>query len=269
MPETCPVCGSDVIREAEQAAHRCMGGLYCPAQLEGRIIHFASRRALDIEGLGEKLVAQLVAKGLVKTVSDVYALRRDTLMALERMGEKSAQNVIDNIEKSKRTTLPRLLNALGIPQVGEATAELLAHELGGLDALMQASADDLERIQGIGPAMAEDIHAFFHEPHNRQVIAELLHAGVQPSLPSRPRAAPAPLSGRTFVLTGGLASMSRDEAKERLTALGARVTDSVSKKTDYVVVGADAGSKADKARKLGIEMLDEAGFLRLIGTDPD
>ncbi len=266
MPTTCPVCGSAVRREEGEAAHRCMGGLYCAAQRMGAILHFASRQAMDIQGLGEKLVEQLVEKGLVRTVADLYRLDRDTLAKLERMGEKSAQNLLDQIERSKNTTLARFLNALGIPQVGEATAELLASHFGTLEALMDADRDTLESVPGIGPAMADDIHAFFRQKHNREVIAALRKAGVRwPAATAKPSGAQ-PLAGKTFVLTGGLAAMSRDEAKRRLKSLGAKVSESVSKKTDYVVVGVDPGSKADKARELGIKMIDEREFLKLIGA---
>ena len=266
MPKTCPVCGSEVHREEGEAAHRCMGGLYCAAQRMGAILHFASRHAMDIQGLGDKLVEQLVEKGLVRTVADLYDLDRATLADLERMGEKSAQNLLEQIERSKDTTLARFLNALGIPQVGDATAELLAEHFGTLEALMDADRETLEAVHGIGPAMADDIHAFFHQKHNREVIAALRKAGVRwPAVTAKPSGAQ-PLAGKTFVLTGGLASMSRDEAKRRLKDLGARVSESVSKKTDYVVVGVDPGSKADKARELGVAMIDEKQFLKLVGA---
>ena len=263
MPKTCPRCGAQVVREEGEAAHRCMGGLYCPAQAEGALLHFASRRAMDIEGLGDKLVAQLVATGRVKTVADLYRLREADLVALERMGEKSAQNLLQRIEHSKDTTLARFLHALGIPQVGEATAQQLAEHFGRLEAVMSADRDTLQRAPNVGPSMAEDIHAFFHQKRNREVIEELLRAGVRPAA-SRRRAGSA-ISGKAFVLTGGLESMTRDEAKNRLLELGAQVTESVSKKTDYVVVGAEPGTKADKARALGIKTIDEEQFLRLIG----
>jgi DNA ligase (NAD+) len=263
MPGSCPVCGSQIVREPGEVAHRCMGGLFCPAQVEGALLHFASRRAMDIEGLGDKLVEQLVAKGLVRTVADLYHLRKDELVALERMGEKSAQNLLDRIEKSKHVTLARFLNALGIPQVGEATAELLAQHFGSLEAVMNADREALEAVPNIGPSMAEDIHAFFRQKHNREVIEALLRAGVKPVAPRQRRSSP--ISGKTFVLTGGLESMTRDEAKNRLAALGAKTSESVSKKTDYVVVGSDPGSKADKARALGVRMIDEKEFLKLIG----
>ncbi|BAV33342.1 NAD-dependent DNA ligase LigA [Sulfuricaulis limicola] len=264
MPKKCPVCDSEVIREEEEAAHRCMGGLVCSAQRMGALLHFASRHAMDIEGLGDKLVQQLVEKGMVKTVADIYRLKKDVLADLERMAEKSAQNLLDQIEKSKTTTLARFLHALGIPQVGEATAQLLVDHFGALDDIMDAKRETLEQVHGIGPAMAEDIHSFFHEKHNREVIRALIKAGIHWPKPVKARK-DSPLAGKVFVLTGGLASMSRDEARRKLQAFGAKVTDSVSKKTDYVVVGEDPGSKADKAEKLGITMLDEKGFLKLIG----
>jgi DNA ligase (NAD+) len=263
MPGRCPVCDSEVVRHPDEAAHHCMGGLYCPAQRMGALLHFASRRAMDIEGLGDKLVQQLVDKGLVSSIADIYGLSKTQFAGLERMGDKSAQNLLDSIEKSKHTTLPRFLHALGIPQVGEATALALAQHFGALDALMGTDADTLQSVAGIGPNMAGDIQTFFQQPHNREVIAKLLDAGID--WPRMETKAVSALSGKTFVLTGTLAGMSRDEAKERLLALGAKVAGSVSKKTDYVVVGEEAGSKADKARELGVRMLNEAEFLALLG----
>jgi DNA ligase (NAD+) len=238
MPAQCPVCGSDVVREAEAAAHRCMGGLVCSAQRVGAILHFAARSAMDIEGLGDKLVEQVVQKELVRNVADLYRLTHADLAALERMGEKSAQNLIESIERSKSTTLARFLYALGIPQVGEATAQQLAEYFAELDALLDASVEQIDAVPNIGQSMASDIHAFFQEPHNRNVIAQL---------------------------TGTLSQLSRDDAKKKLTALGAKVTQSVSKKTNYVVVGTEPGSKADKAKSLGVRILEEQELLRLIG----
>jgi len=264
MPKRCPVCAADVRREEGAAAHRCMGGLYCAAQRMGAILHFASRQAMDIQGLGDKLVEQLVEQGLVKTVADLFALNTAQLAALERMADKSAQNIIDAIAASRATTLPRFLHALGIPQVGVATAQMLAEHFGNLESLMSASAETLEEVPNIGPTMAADIHAFFQQPHNREVIAALQQAGVHwPDVP-RHAAVAGPLAGQIFVLTGTLAAMTRDQAKARLTALGAKVTDSVSKKTSYVVAGEEAGSKLDKAGKLGIAVLDEMDFLKLL-----
>jgi DNA ligase (NAD+) len=266
MPKKCPQCGSEVVREEGEAAHRCIGGLYCPAQRMGALLHFASRRAMDIEGLGDKLAELLVTSGMAETVADLYKLkdRKQALVDLERMGEKSAQNLIDQIEKSKRATLPRLLHALGIPQVGEATALALAQHFGNLDEVMDADVETLQEVSGIGPNVAEEIHGFFHQKHNLEVIKALRQAGVEPPRLVVSRKA-RPLAGKTFVLTGTLASMSRDEAKEKLIELGAKVAGSVSAKTDYVVVGDDPGSKATKAKELGVTMLAEKEFLRLIG----
>ncbi len=266
MPEKCPECGSEVVREEGEAAHRCMGGLYCPAQRMGALLHFASRRAMDIEGLGDKLVEQLVATGLVKNVADLYELRnrKPALIELERMAEKSAQNLLDQLEKSKHTTLSRLLHALGIPQVGEATAQALARYFGDLDPILGATEEQLQEVEGIGPNVAAEIHSFFHQKHNREVIEKLVSMGLHWEKLAVDRKA-LPLAGKTFVLTGTLSSMSRDEAKEKLLALGAKVAASVSKKTDYVVVGEDPGSKADKAREIGVTSLDEASFLKFLG----
>ncbi len=265
MPKKCPVCGSDVVRESEEAAHRCTGGLYCPAQRMGAILHYSARSAMDIEGLGEKIVEQLVQNKMVRTVADVYRLQQADLAALERMGEKSARNLLEQIEKSKTTTLGRFLYALGIPQVGEATAQQLAEHFGDLDALLDADIETIDTVPNIGESMAKDIRAFFEERHNREVIQRLRRAGVHWPPPVRKRKADAPLAGKTFVLTGTLSSMPRDEAKQKLQELGAKVAGSVSKKTDYVVVGADAGSKADKASALGVPTLSEEEFLKLIG----
>lgn len=262
MPAKCPVCGSEVVRVEGEAAHRCVAGLYCPAQRIGALLHFASRRAMDIQGLGDKLVEQLVARGLVKTVADLYRLDQEQLLTLDRMGEKSAHNLLQAIAKSKATTLSRLLNALGIPQVGEATATALVQYFGDLDPLMSADIASLEAVPNIGPNMAEDIHAFFHQPHNRDVIRDLRALGVH--WPKTERVQATPLAGKSFVLTGTLESMTRDEAKDALMALGAKVSGSVSKNTDYVVVGADPGSKAAKAAELGVATLNEEELCRLL-----
>ncbi len=263
MPDKCPVCGSKIVRLEGEAIARCTGGLFCPAQRRESIRHFASRRAMDIEGLGDKLVAQLDEKGLVRDVADIYSLRKEDLVALERMGEKSAENLLAAIEKSKSTTLARFLYALGIRQVGEATAQALAEHFGSLEALEKASVEELEQVPDVGPVVAESIRAFFREPHNRQVIRRLLKAGVHWPAPRR-KEGELPLAGKTFVLTGALSGMTRDEARTALEERGARVTSSVSKKTDYVVVGADPGSKYDKALSLGVPTLDEAAFMRLL-----
>jgi DNA ligase (NAD+) len=264
MPQRCPACGAQVLREPGEVAHRCLGGLHCPAQLEGSLLHFASRRAMDIEGLGEKLVAQLVAQRLVNSVADLYGLREKELIGLERMGARSAAKLVERIERSKRASLERFLYALGIPQVGEATAALLAQHFRDLASLMQAAPEQLEEVAGIGPATAQEIHAFFTDRRNREVIAALLAAGVRPTAP-RPREG-APLSGKTFVLTGALESMTRGEAKARLAALGARTSESVSRAIDYVVVGAEPGAKADRARALGVKRIGEKDFVTLIGA---
>jgi len=264
MPARCPACGAQVLREPGEAAHRCLGGLHCPAQLEGSLLHFASRRAMDIEGLGDKLVEQLVAQRRVKSVADLYRLDVQDLAALERMGAKSAAKLIERIEHSKHASLERFLYALGIPQEGEATAALLARHFGNLDALIDAQAAQLDEVEGIGPATAGEIHGFFHDPRNREVIAALLRAGVRPAAPRALKASP--LAGKTFVLTGALASMTRDEAKERLAALGARTSESVSRATDYVVIGAAPGAKADRAQALGVKRIDERDFLALVGA---
>ncbi|MGQ0658176.1 MAG: NAD-dependent DNA ligase LigA [Chromatiales bacterium] len=263
VPAQCPVCGSQVVREEGEAAHRCMGGLYCPAQRMGAILHFAGRSAMDIQGLGEKLVGQLITDKRVKTVADLHTLRKDDLIKLERMGEKSAQKLLDQIESRTTPSLARFLYALGIPQVGEATAEMLADYFGSLDAVITAGAGELGKVHGIGPAMASDISLFFLQKHNREVIEELLRAGVRPQPPARRRKA-APLAGKAVVLTGGLSSMTRDEAKRRLKQLGAKVNESVSMNTDLVIVGVDPGSKAKRALELGIPTLDETAFQALL-----
>ncbi|MEW5790576.1 MAG: NAD-dependent DNA ligase LigA [Pseudomonadota bacterium] len=266
MPAQCPVCGSEVLRLPDEAAHRCMGGLYCPAQRVGAVLHFASRRAMDIEGLGDKLVEQLVAKDLLRTVADLYALRQSDLAGLERMGEKSASKLLAHIEASKSTTLPRFLYALGIRQVGEATAKDLARYFGDLDPLMQADEEALQRVPQVGPVVAQSIRHFFLQPHNQEVIAALRQAGVHWPPVEHPMAE-SPLAGKIFVLTGTLDGMTREEARRRIEALGGKVSGSVSKKTDYVVVGAEPGSKADKARELGVRMLDEKAFLEMLQQD--
>jgi len=265
MPTQCPVCGSEVVRLEGEAVARCSGGLYCAAQRKQAIRHFASRRAMDIEGLGDKLVDQLVDQRLVKDVSGLYGLSVEVLAGLDRMGEKSAANLVAALEHSKDTQLARFLYALGIREVGEATARSLARHFGTLDALMAADEDTLQTVPDIGPVVAGHLVAFFRQSHNRDVITALRRSGIHwPEQESR-AARPLPLEGRTFVLTGTLAGLTREHAKERLQALGAKVTGSVSKKTDYVVVGDDPGSKYDKARALDIAVLDEAQLLELLG----
>ncbi len=265
LPAKCPVCGSDVVRVEDEAVARCTGGLYCPAQRKELIRHFASRRALDIEGLGEKLVDQLVDAGLVRTPADIFRLDTPQLTELERMGEKSAANLVQAIERARHTTLARFLYALGIREVGETTAEALARHFGTLSALMAADEVVLLQVPDVGPVVAAAIAAFFHEAHNREVITALHKAGVHwaESKPTA-HAGPGPLSGKSFVLTGTLTRMTRDDAKASIQAMGGKVSGSVSKKTDYLVVGTEPGSKLAEARKLGIALLDEPALQRLL-----
>jgi DNA ligase (NAD+) len=261
MPTHCPVCGSQVTRVAGEAVARCSGGLFCAAQRKEAIKHFASRRAMDIEGLGDKLVEQLVDEALIDDVSDLYRLTADEIAGLDRMAEKSATNLVAALDKSRTTTLGRFVFSLGIRGVGEATAQVLAQEFGGLESLMVADMEALEMVHDIGPIVAQHIVDFFGEQHNRDVIGKLRAAGVSWPAVEKPRTQP--LAGKIFVLTGTL-SMPRNELKEKLQALGAKVTGSVSKQTDYVVVGEHPGSKHDKALQLGVTVLDEAGCLELI-----
>ncbi|HFD79290.1 MAG TPA: NAD-dependent DNA ligase LigA [Gammaproteobacteria bacterium] len=263
MPKKCPVCGSDIERIEGEAVARCTGGLYCPAQRKEAIKHFASRRAMDIDGLGDKLVEQLVDKGLIKDVAGLYELDVETLAGLERMGEKSARNLVAAIEKSKSTTLERFLYALGIREVGEATARVLAQEFGSLDALMEADEERLENIRDIGPVVARHIVHFFRQKHNREVIQRLLDAGIH--WPRVRRRKWQPLAGKTYVLTGMLAGMTRDEARQKLEQRGARVSGSVSKKTTAVIAGEKAGSKLAKAEQLGVPVLSEDELMKLLG----
>jgi DNA ligase (NAD+) len=268
MPEHCPECGAAVESAPGEALARCSGGLFCPAQHKESIKHFASRRAMDIEGLGDRLVDQLVEKKLVATVADLYRLRAEEVSGLERMGKKSAANLLAAIERSKRTTLARFLFALGIRDVGEVTARALAEHFDSLDALMSASEEELMQIPDVGPVVAHHIHLFFQQPHNREVIRQLLERGI--TWETRPSAAPTdePLKGLVFVITGTLAGMTRSEAQERLERLGAKCSSSVSKKTSYVVAGSDPGTKLEKARQLGIPVLNEIEFLAMITPQP-
>jgi DNA ligase (NAD+) len=264
MPAHCPVCGSAVVREEGEADHRCTGGLFCPAQRKQALLHFASRRAMDIEGLGEKLVDQLIDGNVVKALPDVYRMGFVSLAALDRMAEKSAQNLLAALEKSKRTTLARFLYALGIRHVGETTAKDLARHFGTLDAIMAAGVDQLLQAPDVGPVIADSIHTFFQQPHNREVVEQLRAVGIHWPEGQPAPAALLPLVGKTFVLTGTLPTLSRDEAKEMLEAAGAKVSGSVSRKTHYVVAGEEAGSKLDKARELGVAVIDEAAMLELL-----
>ncbi|WP_026186012.1 NAD-dependent DNA ligase LigA [Thioalkalivibrio thiocyanodenitrificans] len=267
MPTRCPVCGSEVVRLEGEAVARCSGGLYCAAQRREAIKHFASRRAMDIEGLGDKLVEQLVDAGLVDHVDGLYRLTAEELADLERMGEKSAQNLVEALDRSRHTQLARFIFALGIREVGEATARALAQHFGGLDALMQADEESLMEVPDVGPVVAHHVATFFQQPHNREVIQALRDAGVhwEEKEPAARKEETLPLAGNTYVLTGALESMTREEAGERLMALGAKVAGSVSKKTTAVIAGEAAGSKLAKAEKLGVTVLDEAAFLALIG----
>jgi DNA ligase (NAD+) len=267
MPTSCPVCGSAAVREEGEADHRCTGGLFCSAQRKQALLHFAQRRALDIEGLGDKLVDQLVDGDVVKTLPDLYRLGLTSLAALDRMAEKSAQNIVDALQKSKQTTLPRFLYGLGIRHVGESTAKDLARHFGKLDAIMDASVEALMEAPDVGPVVAQSIRTFFDQAHNREVVEQLRACGLQWAEGEPAPRALLPLAGQTFVLTGTLPTLSREEAKERLEAAGAKVAGSVSKKTSYVVAGEEAGSKLDKARELGITVLDEAGLLALLPVD--
>jgi DNA ligase (NAD+) len=266
MPKSCPVCGSAVVREKGGNDHRCSGGLFCGAQRKQAILHFASRRAMDIEGLGDKLVDQLVEGGVIRTLPDLYKLGVAKLAALERMADKSAGNLVAALEKSKSATLARFLYALGIRHVGETTAKDLAKHFGKLDPILDASVEQLLEVPDVGPVVAQSIHTFFQQPHNREVVQQLRAAGVHWAEHdgAAASAAPQPLAGKTFVLTGTLPTWSRDDAKALIEAAGGKVSGSVSKKTDYVVAGVEAGSKLDKAHDLGIAVLDEAGLRKLL-----
>jgi DNA ligase (NAD+) len=265
LPARCPVCGSRIERLEGEAVARCSGGLFCAAQRTEALKHFVSRKALDIEGMGDKLIEQLVALDRLKTPADIFDLKKDELVSLERMGEKSADNLLAAIEKSKQTTLARFLYALGIREVGEATAQGLAHSLGKLDAVLGANEEELQQVPDIGPVVASRIRSFFDEPHNLEVIDKLTEAGVQWD-ETEPAAIPSegPFVGKTVVLTGTLSSMTRDEAKARIQALGGKVVGSVSKKTDYLIHGQNAGSKLTKAQSLGIDLLSEAELQKLL-----
>jgi len=264
MPAHCPVCGSAVLRERGGIDHRCTGGLFCPAQRKQALLHFAGRRAMDIEGLGDKLVEQLVDEGLVRTLPELYTLGLAKLAALDRMADKSAANIVAALDKSRQTTLPRFLFSLGIRHVGEATAKELARHFGTLDAILHASAQQLLEVNDVGPIVAESVRAFFDQPHNVEVIEQLRACGI-----GWPESAPTalqakPLSGKTLVVTGTLPSMGRDEVKDRIEAAGGKVAGSVSKKTDFVVAGAQAGSKLDKALALGVPVIDEQGLKEML-----
>jgi DNA ligase (NAD+) len=265
LPTHCPVCGSDVERSEGEAVARCVGGLFCAAQRKESLRHFASRRAMNIEGFGPKLVDQLVDLNIVKTPADLFSLTAEQLAELEHLGEKSAQKLVAALDKSKNTTYPRFLYSLGIADVGEATALALANDFSSLDELLAADEERLQQVPDVGPIVAANIRAFFHEPHNLEVIDKLRAAGVQWPVVDQGAKRELPLAGKTFVITGTLTSMTRDEAKARLQALGAKVAGSVSKRTDVLVVGANAGSKLSDALAHGVVTWSEtdlSSFLR-------
>ena len=261
MPEKCPVCGGQVVRTEGEADHRCVNA-NCPAKLRETILHFASRGVMNIDGLGDALVNQLTDRGMVRNVADIYKLTKTDLLKLERMGDKSAQNVLDEIEDSKKLPLERVIYGLGIRFVGERTAQFLAEHFGSMDALINASEQELLEVNEVGPRIAESIAQFFREPRNRELIKQLREAGLKFTGKKKERGTK--LAGKTFVLTGTLAHYTRDEAKKMIEDAGGKVTGSVSKKTDYVVAGADAGSKLDKAKELGVKVIDEKGMAELL-----
>jgi DNA ligase (NAD+) len=271
MPEKCPVCGGIVVRAEGEADHRCVNA-NCPAKLRESILHFASRGVMNIEGLGEVLVNQLADRGLVKNVADLYSLTRDDLLKLERMGEKSADNVLGEIDASRKLPLERVIYGLGMRFVGERTAEFLTAHFGSLDAIIEAAEQDdeaaaleaLQAVEEVGPRIAASIREFFLEPKNRELVERLRKAGLQFKGVKKEKGTR--LAGKTFVITGTLPTFSRDEAKRLLESAGGKVSGSVSKKTDYVVAGADPGSKLDKARELGVNVLDEDGMRELLGV---
>jgi DNA ligase (NAD+) len=266
MPRHCPVCGSAAVREEGEADYRCTGGLFCAAQRKEAILHYAHRRAVEIEGLGDKLVEQLVDANVIRTLPDLYRLGLTALASLERMADKSASNLLEALEKSKQTTLPRFLFGLGIRHVGEATAKELARHFGKLDAIMDATEEQLLEVNDVGPIVASSIRTFFDQPHNREVVEQLRACGVHWEEGEPAPVAPRPLTGKTLVITGTLPSLSRDDAKDMIEAAGGKVAGSVSKKTDYVVAGTEAGSKLVKAQELGVSVIDEASLLALLAA---
>jgi DNA ligase (NAD+) len=274
MPSHCPVCGSDAVREEGEADYRCTGGLFCKAQRKEAILHFAQRRAVEIEGLGDKLVEQMVDGNIIQTLPDLYKLGLTALAGLDRMAEKSAQNIVAALEKSKQTSLPRFLFGLGIRHVGEATAKELARYFGKLDGIMgetaetAATVEQLLDVPDVGPIVAESIHTFFQQPHNREVVEQLRACGITWTEGEPAAQTPKPLAGKTFVITGSLPTLGRDDAKDMLEAAGAKVAGSVSKKTDYLLAGAEAGSKLTKAQELGVTVIDEAQMLEMVNEPP-
>ena len=264
MPRHCPVCGSDAVREEGEADFRCTGGLFCRAQRKEAILHFAHRRAVEVDGLGDKLVEQLVDADIIRTLPDLYKLGFTALAGLDRMADKSARNLVEALETSKQTTLPRFIFGLGIRHVGEATAKALAHHFGQLDAVMNAAEAQLLDVADVGPIVAKSIRTFFDQPHNREVVEQLRACGLTWAEGPPAAVTPQPLSGKTFVITGTLPTLSRDEAKDLLEAAGAKVAGSVSKKTDYLLAGLEAGSKLDKAQALGVAVIDEQQMKALL-----
>jgi DNA ligase (NAD+) len=263
----CPICASPIAKEEDEADWRCTGGITCPAQCKQAFLHFASRRAVEIEGLGDKVVDQLVDAGIVRTLPELYKLGFAKLNELERMGEKSAQNLLAAIERSKKTTLPRFLFGLGIRHVGEGTSKALARHFGDIGKLMEASVEQLMEIPDVGPIAATSVRAFFDQPHHREVVEQLIAAGLHwPAIEGTASDAFRPLLGKTLVITGTLPTLSRDEAKDLIEAAGGKASGSVSKKTDWLVAGEEAGGKLDKARELGIAILDEAGLKALLAA---
>jgi DNA ligase (NAD+) len=262
MPKHCPVCGGEVVREEGEAASRCIN-TNCPARLKESVSHFAARGVMDIDGMGDVLVDQLVSRGLVKSVADIYELTLDQLLELERMGQKSAEKVLKNIDASRKRPLPRVLNGLGIPFVGERTAQILAETFGSLDSIADADEEMLQQAEEVGPKVSESIRQFFHEHRNRELVERLRKAGLSFEHAMRPKTGGA-LAGKTFVITGTLPNLAREEAKARIESAGGKVTGSVSKKTDYVLAGADPGSKLDKANQLGVPIISEAELLELL-----
>jgi DNA ligase (NAD+) len=267
MPAACPICGGHVVREEGEAARRCIN-VNCPARLKESVLHFASRHVMNIDGMGDALVDQLVDRGMVKSVADLYHLTVEQLVSLERMGEKSATNVVRNIENSKRSPLPRVLNALGIRFVGERTAVFLAEYFGSMEAIESAALEQLQQAEEVGPRIAESIFQFFREPRNRELVDRLRAAGLQfTHATTRPKAGP--LAGYTLVLTGTLPTLSRDEAKQLIESAGGKVSSAVSKKTSYLVAGEEAGSKLLKAQELGVKILSEEQLRKMAGaTEP-
>jgi len=264
MPAVCPVCGSPALREEGEADYRCTGGLFCPAQRKQAVLHFAQRRAVEVDGLGDRLVDQLVDGGLIRTLPDLYRLTLEQLSGLERMADKSARNLLQALEQSRQTTLPRFLFGLGIRHVGEATAKELARHFGTLDAIIQAPLESLLAVSDIGPVVAQSLRTFFDQPHNLAVVQELRALGLQWPETAVDTDAPKLLAGKTLVLTGTLPTLSRDAATALIEAAGGKVSGSVSKKTSYVVAGSEAGSKLARAQELGLTVLDENGLLELL-----